>query len=649
MSAYKNSSKKKHNPITSQSVLLEKTRLLNFENFKLKNNNQKNDQIPKPKKIRKITPTPISLRLKPNNKDKNSSFITTISYRLSPNQNNIKPKKQKQRSISEKDNRKTSISESISKRNTSNKNDINNNHSISLNESSIINSNTIMSNHKNYNKYSPNKIHFQNHLQKKNAIQIHSNPLSSSNSPSLSLNTKSKQKITINKKTFSPFCSDGINNKTKKVKPLTHHQKNHSNNLFYDNLKINSFHSKNIFQNFKSKKLINIVQSSSKNFSKSISTNTSKNISTSNTINLSNNHIHKEKKINQKITNKKNIKSINSNNSNIKKIEKEDEKEKTCFQKILMNGTYTSFSLLNIKESKNYIIKNIKCMHDISKTGISGEDKKVNQDNYFIFKNFGNSFSNIYMGICDGHGYYGHEVSGYIRENLPMDLNHLIKNKNLNVQNDNLTEVITETLIKENENLLKNPNIDTNLSGTTCVSLIYTPKKLIIANIGDSRVILGKQLKNNIWESEILSRDHKPNIPEESERIKEKGGRIRPMKDEYGNFIGPLRVYMKDKDMPGLAMTRSFGDYYATLAGTVCIPEVKERFFCQEDKFIVIGSDGLFEFISNDEIVNFVKDFYYKEDIVGCCEFLYQEARKRWIKEEEDTVDDITIIVVFFE
>ena len=204
-----------------------------------------------------------------------------------------------------------------------------------------------------------------------------------------------------------------------------------------------------------------------------------------------------------------------------------------------MNGTYTSFSLLNIKESKNYIIKNIKCMHDISKTGISGEDKKVNQDNYFIFKNFGNSFSNIYMGICDGHGYYGHEVSGYIRENLPMDLNHLIKNKNLDVQNDNLTEVITETFIKENENLLKNPNIDTNLSGTTCVSLIYTPKKLIIANIGDSRVILGKQLKNNIWESEILSRDHKPNIPEESERIKEKGGRIRPMKDEYGNFIGP--------------------------------------------------------------------------------------------------------------
>ena len=220
MSAYKNPSKKKYNPITSQSVLLEKTHLLNFENFKIKNNNQKNDKIPKPKKIRKITPSPISLRLKPNNKDKNSSFIMTKSYRVSPNQNNIKPKKHKQRSISEKDNRKNTISESISKRNTSNKNDINNNHSISLNESSIINSNTIISNYKSYNKYSPNKIHFQNHLQKKNAIPFHSNPLSSSNSPILSLSTKSKQKITINKKTFSPFCSDGINNKIKKVQKI---------------------------------------------------------------------------------------------------------------------------------------------------------------------------------------------------------------------------------------------------------------------------------------------------------------------------------------------------------------------------------------------------------------------------------------------
>ena len=288
-------------------------------------------------------------------------------------------------------------------------------------------------------------------------------------------------------------------------------------------------------------------------------------------------------------------------------------------------------------------------MHDISKTGMSGEEKKVNQDTYFIFKNFGDSFENIYMGVCDGHGYYGHEVSGYIRENLPMDLNHMIKAKKLNLLNDDLSEVIKQTFITENNSLLRNRMIDSNLSGSTCVSVIYTPKKLIIANIGDSRCVLGKLNKNNKWEYENLSRDHKPSLPEEAERIKKKGGRIRPMKDDDGTFVGPLRVYMKDKDMPGLAMTRSFGDYFASTAGTISIPEIGEHFFDEDDKFLVIGSDGLFEFIDSQEVVIIVKDYYLSDDIVGCCEFLYKESCRRWIQEEEDIIDDITIIVVFFE
>ena len=49
------------------------------------------------------------------------------------------------------------------------------------------------------------------------------------------------------------------------------------------------------------------------------------------------------------------------------------------------------------------------------------------------------------------------------------------------------------------------------------------------------------------------------------------------------------------------------------------------------------------------KIKDYVKDFYIQDDIVGCCEYLYKESSRRWIKEEEDTIDDITIIVVFFE
>ena len=303
-----------------------------------------------------------------------------------------------------------------------------------------------------------------------------------------------------------------------------------------------------------------------------------------------------------------------------------------------------------VKPEKVWKGKSIKCIHDLSKTGLAGDEKKVNQDSYFIFKNFVQGFENIYMGVCDGHGYYGHEVSGFIKENLPMNLNHSLRKKKLDPLKDDLSQTIKECFVQENQNLLSNHQIDSDLSGTTCISVIYTPQKLIIANIGDSRCVLGKyDKKEEKYIAENLSRDHKPTIPEEAERILKVGGRIHPMRDEDGEFIGPLRVYMKDKEMPGLAMTRSFGDYFGSTAGTISEPEVTEHIFKEEDKFIIIASDGLYEFIESEEVVKFVGEFYKNNDIVGCCEFLYKESCRRWLDEEEDTIDDITIIVVFFD
>ena len=90
------------------------------------------------------------------------------------------------------------------------------------------------------------------------------------------------------------------------------------------------------------------------------------------------------------------------------------------------------------------------------------------------------------------------------------------------------------------------------------------------------------------------------------------------MIDEDGCFVGPLRVYMKDKDLPGLAMTRIFGDYFASIAGTIAVPEIKEHILNPEDKFMILASDGLFEFMSSEEVGNIIKGYYDKNDIVGC-------------------------------
>jgi len=67
-----------------------------------------------------------------------------------------------------------------------------------------------------------------------------------------------------------------------------------------------------------------------------------------------------------------------------------------------------------------------------------------------------------------------------------------------------------------------------------------------------------------------------------------------------------------------------------------------------EDKFIILASDGIWEFISSEECVDIIKDYYLSNDITGCCNYLLKESSKRWM-EEEGVIDDMTIVIIFFE
>ena len=511
-------------------------------------------------------------------------------------------------------------------------------------------------------------------------------------------NNKNNNSLVSNKRAKTPILNRNENTNMRVINNYRDISKNRDNRMNKKNINNsfsinmhenksfrnynNIFQPVNIFSQFKRNKPINNEDLASKNsqlFRQFLNEEQKQNIINDNNIN-NKNIFHKNYTPNVinntndttpissgNLLNNKSNSNQNLNNHKVNKIV--FDKNIDCHEiNFHVNGISSSTNLKNTFKPKKKIFKGkkIKCMHDLSKTGLSGDDKKVNQDNYFIFKNFVQGFDNIFMGVCDGHGYYGHEVSGYIKENLPMDLNHLIKTKKLNVLTDDLSSTIKTAFVLENKSLLRNRQIDSDLSGSTCISTIYTPQKLIIANIGDSRCVLGKYIeKENFeekdeiigeknkkkvrWVAQNLSRDHKPTIPEEAERILKVGGRIRPMKDEDGEYIGPMRVYMKDKDMPGLAMTRSFGDYFGSTAGVISEPEVSEYVFKPEDKFIVLASDGLFEFMESQEVVDIIKDYYEKNDIVGCCEYLYKESTRKWIQEEEDTIDDITMILVFFD
>ena len=308
---------------------------------------------------------------------------------------------------------------------------------------------------------------------------------------------------------------------------------------------------------------------------------------------------------------------------------------------------------ITVRKSSNPVYKEMKLIKEIDyicKKGFAGPGiKKTNQDNYFIYKNFLNNNNYSYIGVCDGHGILGQDISSFLVNNLPQNLNNDLLNQNIkNIASEklqNISKYIDASFIQTNIKLNTDERIDSTFSGSTCSSLIYSPKKIITINVGDSRCILGKY-NNEKWFPKILTRDHKPNEKDELDRIISSGGKVEPLKDPYGNFVGPARVWKKEGDVPGLAMSRSFGDEVGHEVGVIVNPEINEYEFVNEDKFIILASDGIWEFISNEEAIDIVKDFYLIDDIKGALNFLYKEASKRWIMEEE-IIDDITIILIF--
>jgi serine/threonine protein phosphatase PrpC len=237
------------------------------------------------------------------------------------------------------------------------------------------------------------------------------------------------------------------------------------------------------------------------------------------------------------------------------------------------------------------VIKKIKDLLPYTHVGFDGEEpKENNQDNYFIFKNFADQKDYIYLSVCDGHGVEGHFVSEFIKEVLPYYMSENLKGKNILTDTKNVHQIISDIFVMVNNLLVDNESINSLFSGSTCVSVIYTPERLIVPNIGDSRAVLGRyDFNTKTYKAIDLSRDHKPTEKDEAKRIIDNDGRIQPFTEE-GEFVGPQRVWIKDEEVPGLAMTRSFGDRVAATVGVMSEPEIKEFNFEEGDKFIALYS-----------------------------------------------------------
>ena len=298
-----------------------------------------------------------------------------------------------------------------------------------------------------------------------------------------------------------------------------------------------------------------------------------------------------------------------------------------------------------------------KIIKDYDATTLAGKNEygetKTNQDSYLILTKINNFTNYNVFAVFDGHGRQGHLVSQflvkYFTDFFKNDI-QLIKCKeepeifNLFLYND--YKILREAVKNCEEQLSKEENIDSENSGSTLCMVIQIYKKIICMNIGDSRAIItiSEILRDDI---KNLSIDHKPNLKKEQERIKKYGGFVEQCINEDGVAEGPFRVWDSPELIkPGLAISRSIGDLDASKVGVVAEPEFCLKSIKKEMNFIVIASDGIWEFLENKNVSNIVKKFHENGSAKEASDELVKKSREIW-DEQGKEVDDITAVVIF--
>ena len=267
---------------------------------------------------------------------------------------------------------------------------------------------------------------------------------------------------------------------------------------------------------------------------------------------------------------------------------------------------------IDLSKEKNSIIKgyayntskgNIRNYNEdtITVEKIKLNNNETKEDNYFYF-----------FGIYDGHG--GNGCSLYLKDNLHKHIKEFSIKGIKEAINESENEFLNKKAIDEN-----NKVIDT--SGSCAIIAMIQNNKLIISNTGDSRIVIYKNKK--IF---FVTEDHKPNSPKEKDRIKNAGGQIYQNQTIIPIYQNGKKVELPWRVIPGkLSVSRTIGDIeakdekYGGKKGVIMsMPDVTEMEINNEFDFMIIGCDGIFDVLSNEDffdIWNIVLNKYNNKNI----------------------------------
>lgn len=276
--------------------------------------------------------------------------------------------------------------------------------------------------------------------------------------------------------------------------------------------------------------------------------------------------------------------------------------------------------------------------------------EKPNQDALLVKTEVAHEPDSVFLGVFDGHGSAGTECAQFAKEKVILNL---ISDPDYYA--DPCT-ALEKSMIKTNQQMHA-AHVDDTLSGTTAVGVLMKGKQLYIANVGDSRCIIAER-EGDALKAVDLTLDQTPFRKDEMERVKLYGARVMtleqldglkdPSIQEWGteeeDSGDPPRLWHPEGSYPGTAFTRSLGDGVAEEIGVVGHPEMTTVMVTEKHAFMVIATDGVWEFLSSQTVIDIVEKYEPQE----ACLALAVESYKAWLSTESRT-DDISVIVVHFE
>eukprot|EP00873_Tetraselmis_striata_P013623 jgi/Tetstr1/433887/TSEL_023067.t1 len=275
---------------------------------------------------------------------------------------------------------------------------------------------------------------------------------------------------------------------------------------------------------------------------------------------------------------------------------------------------------------------------------------KTNQDSFCVMTNFGGDLEQMFFGVFDGHGEFGTQCSQFARRKVP---ENFVRDNNF----ETYPEVAYHNGFVITNQQLHSSDTDDTMSGTTGITTLLRGRTLYTANVGDSRALVAERQGGELVAID-LSSDQTPFRRDECARVRKYGARVltldqlEGLKDPNVECWGteeeddgdPPRLWAHNGMYPGTAFTRSIGDMAAERIGVVADPEVSIKNLEKNVEFLVLASDGVFEFMSSQTVVNMVASY---DDPQEAALAVTAEAYNLWLQYETRT-DDITIIVIKF-